>query len=46
VSDRSGMGSLLTLATAGTAGIAVYAGASVVLRIREMGRFATAVLGR
>jgi len=46
VSDRSGMGSLLTLATAGTAGIAVYAGASVVLRIRELGRFATAVLGR
>jgi len=45
-SNRSGMGNLLTLAVAGTAGIAVYAGASMVLRIRELGRFATAVLGR
>ncbi len=43
---RFGMGNLLTLAIAGTAGIAVYAGASMVLRIRELGRFAAAVLGR
>ncbi len=44
--ERSGLGNLLTLAAAGTAGILVYLGVCIVLRIRELGRFATAVMGR
>ena len=46
VSERNGFGALLSLAAAGIAGIMAYVGASIMLRIRELGRFATAVLGR
>ena len=45
-SERSELSTLLSLATAGIAGLIAYVGASIMLRIRELGRFATAVLGR
>ena len=46
VSKSYGFSSLLSLAIAGVAGVATYAGASSMLHIRELGGFATAVLGR
>ena len=43
---RMGLGNLATLALAGAAGVVAYAAAAAVLRVRELGRFAAAVVGR
>jgi putative peptidoglycan lipid II flippase len=46
LSERLGLGSLVTLAFAGGTGALVYVAAAVLLRVRELGRFVTAVIGR
>jgi putative peptidoglycan lipid II flippase len=43
---RAGWGNLLTLALAGSAGVVVYLAACQALRIRELTRFVSAVIGR
>lgn len=45
LSERLGLGNLLTLALAGGVGVLVYLAASYALRIRELGRFVAAVIG-
>lgn len=46
VSQRLGLGNLLTLAAAAGAGVLVYIAAALVARVNELGRFVAAVVGR
>ena len=46
VSQNLGLGNLVTLAFAGAAGALVYVAAAYLLRVRELGRFVAAVIGR
>ena len=46
VSQRLGLGNIVTLAFAGVTGALVYVAAVILLRVRELGRFVASVIGR